>query len=183
MHNSADVALRERAQKVIPGGMWGHMNATRLPAAYPQYFSRAQGCHLWDIEGREYIDFMCAYGPMILGYNDADVNRAADAQRAEGDIFNGPSARLVELAEVMVGTVTHGTQEQLQGISQINEAVSHMDTLTQRNAQMVDQVASSAFELQERAKALTDTVQLFHVNSGDIERLGDAVALRKAAKG
>lgn len=107
MHNSADVALRERAQKVIPGGMWGHMNATRLPAAYPQYFSRAQGCHLWDIEGREYIDFMCAYGPMILGYNDADVNRAADAQRAEGDIFNGPSARLVELAEVMVGTVTH----------------------------------------------------------------------------
>lgn len=87
--------------------MWGHMNAARLPAAYPQYFSRAQGCHLWDIEGREYIDFMCAYGPMILGYNDADVNRAADAQRAEGDIFNGPSARLVELAEVMVGTVTH----------------------------------------------------------------------------
>lgn len=107
MHNSADVALRERAQRVIPGGMWGHMNATRLPAAYPQYFSRAHGCHLWDIEGREYIDFMCAYGPMILGYNDADVNRAADAQRAEGDIFNGPSARLVELAEVMVGTVTH----------------------------------------------------------------------------
>jgi glutamate-1-semialdehyde 2,1-aminomutase len=107
MHNSADVALRERAQKVIPGGMWGHMNAARLPAAYPQYFSRAQGCHLWDVEGREYIDFMCAYGPMILGYNDADVNRAADAQRAEGDIFNGPSARLVELAEVMVGTVTH----------------------------------------------------------------------------
>lgn len=87
--------------------MWGHMNAARLPAAYPQYFSRAQGCRLWDIEGREYIDFMCAYGPMVLGYNDADVNRAADAQRTEGDIFNGPSARLVELAEMLVGTVAH----------------------------------------------------------------------------
>ncbi len=83
------------------------MNAARLPAAYPQYFARAAGCHLWDVEGREYIDFMCAWGPMILGYNDPDINRAADAQRAEGDIFNGPSARLVELAELMVGTVTH----------------------------------------------------------------------------
>lgn len=50
---------------------------------------------------------MCAYGPMVLGYNDPDINRAADAQRAEGDIFNGPSARLVELAEAMVGTVSH----------------------------------------------------------------------------
>ena len=56
----------------------------RLPAAYPQFFSRADGCHLWDADGREYIDFMCAYGPMLLGYNDADVNRAADEQRAAG---------------------------------------------------------------------------------------------------
>ena len=107
MHNSVDSALRDRAQRVIPNGMWGHMNAARLPAAYPQYFSRADGCHLWDAEGREYVDFMCAYGPMLLGYNDADVNRAADEQRAQGDIFNGPSARLVELAELMVDTVAH----------------------------------------------------------------------------
>jgi glutamate-1-semialdehyde 2,1-aminomutase len=83
------------------------MNAARIPAAYPQYFARADGCRLWDVDGREYVDFMCAYGPMLLGYNDADVNRAADEQRAQGDIFNGPSARLVELAELMVETVAH----------------------------------------------------------------------------
>jgi glutamate-1-semialdehyde 2,1-aminomutase len=83
------------------------MNAARLPADYPQYFARAAGCHLWDVEGREYIDFMCAWGPMILGYNDPDVNAAADRQRAAGDIFNGPSARLVELAELVVATVPH----------------------------------------------------------------------------
>ena len=107
MHNSVDAALRDRAQRVIPNGMWGHMNVARIPAAYPQYFARAEGCHLWDVDGREYVDFMCAYGPMLLGYNDADVNRAADEQRAQGDIFNGPSARLVELAELMVETVAH----------------------------------------------------------------------------
>ena len=107
MHNSVDAELRDRAQRVIPNGMWGHMNVARIPAAYPQYFARAEGCHLWDVDGREYVDFMCAYGPMLLGYNDADVNRAADAQRAQGDIFNGPSARLVELAELMVETVAH----------------------------------------------------------------------------
>jgi len=59
------------------------------------------------VDGHEYIDFMCAYGPMVLGYNDADVNRAADGQRAQGDMLNGPSARLVELAELMVETVAH----------------------------------------------------------------------------
>jgi len=107
LRNSIDSALRDRARRVIPNGMWGHMNATRLPPAYPQFFARADGCRLWDVDGHEYIDFMCAYGPMVLGYNDADVNRAADDQRAQGDMFNGPSARLVELAELMVETIVH----------------------------------------------------------------------------
>src|SRR5258705_10650440 len=82
---STDAALRARAQQVIPGGMWGHQNAARLPAAYPQFFSRGEGCRLWDADGREYIDFMCAWGPMVLGYGDADVETAADAQRRRGN--------------------------------------------------------------------------------------------------
>ncbi|MET1025726.1 MAG: aminotransferase class III-fold pyridoxal phosphate-dependent enzyme [Dongiaceae bacterium] len=106
-HLSADAALRARARRVIPNGMWGHMDAARLPASYPQFFARADGCHLWDVEGREYIDYMCSWGPMILGYNDPDVNAAADKQRAFGDIFNGPSERLVELAELVTDTVAH----------------------------------------------------------------------------
>ncbi|WP_119391053.1 aminotransferase class III-fold pyridoxal phosphate-dependent enzyme [Taklimakanibacter lacteus] len=104
---SADAQLRERAARVIPGGMWGHLNAAKLPANYPQYFVRGEGCHLWDADGRELIDFMCAWGPMILGYSDPDVEAAANAQRRQGDVLNGPSARLVELAELMVGTVAH----------------------------------------------------------------------------
>lgn len=104
---STDAALRARAQRVIPGGMWGHQNAARLPAAYPQFFSRGEGCRLWDADGREYIDFMCAWGPMVLGYGDADVEAAADVQRRRGNGLNGPTERLVELAELVVETVPH----------------------------------------------------------------------------
>ena len=99
---AADAALRRRAARVIPGGLWGHMNAARLPEGYPQYFARARGCRLWDVDGREYLDFMCSYGPMILGYGDEDVERAAARQRAEADIANGPAPCLVELAELVV---------------------------------------------------------------------------------
>jgi glutamate-1-semialdehyde 2,1-aminomutase len=106
-HQSLDAALRARAAKVIPGGMWGHQNATRVPAGYPQYFTRGQGCRTWDTSGRSYIDYMCAWGPMILGYADPDVEAAAARQREQGDGLNGPTPRLVELAELLVDTVPH----------------------------------------------------------------------------
>ncbi len=102
-----DQALRSRAARVIPGGMWGHQNITRMPVGYPQYFSRAEGCRTWDANGRGYIDYICAWGPMILGYGDAEVEAAAEAQRRLGDGMNGPSARLVELAELVVDVVPH----------------------------------------------------------------------------
>lgn len=102
-----DESLRDRALRVIPGGMWGHQAVSRLPAGYPQYFSRGEGARCWDANGRSYIDYMCAWGPMILGYNDPDVEAAAAAQRALGDGLNGPTPKLVELAELFVATVPH----------------------------------------------------------------------------
>ncbi len=104
---SQDALIRARAERVIPGGMWGHQNAARLPAAYPQYFRRGEGCRIWDADGREYIDLLCAWGPMILGYSDPEVEAAAAAQRRLGDALNGPSERLVELAELVVDTMPH----------------------------------------------------------------------------
>jgi len=100
-----DTALRERAKRVIPGGMWGHMNAKALPQGYPQFFSRARGTRIWDADGNEYVDFMCAFGPMILGYGDEDVNAAANEQRERFDVANGPGAVMVDLAELLVETV------------------------------------------------------------------------------
>ncbi len=104
---SVDASLRRRAARVIPGGLWGHMNAARMPDNFPQFFARARGCRLWDVDGNEYLDFMCSYGPMILGYGDEEVERAAAAQRAAMDIANGPAPCLVELAELVVDTIPH----------------------------------------------------------------------------
>ena len=103
----ADAALRARAARVIPGGLWGHMRAQGLPAGYPQFFHRAEGCRLWDADGREFIDFMCSWGPIVLGHHDAEVEAAAEAQRRLGDAMNGPAPVLVELAEHFTSLVAH----------------------------------------------------------------------------
>jgi glutamate-1-semialdehyde 2,1-aminomutase len=102
-----DSALRERAKKVVPGGMWGHMRAEGLPPGYPQFFSRGEGCYVYDVDGRRYLDFMCSWGPIVLGHKHPQVEEAVRKQSADGDCLNGPTARMVELAERLVGLVTH----------------------------------------------------------------------------
>ncbi len=103
-----DAALRERAARVLPGGMYGHQSAARLPEGFPQFFSRGEGSHIWDVDGNEYIDYMCSYGPIVLGHRHPSVERAVAAQAAEGDCFNAPTERIVELAELMTGLIGHG---------------------------------------------------------------------------
>ncbi|MEU3342975.1 aminotransferase class III-fold pyridoxal phosphate-dependent enzyme [Streptomyces sp. NPDC006668] len=105
IQTSLDGELRARAAKVVPGGMYGHMNGAQLPSAYPQFFARGDGPRLWDVDGNEYIDMMCSYGPIVLGHRHPSVEAAVAAQQAEGDCFSGPSARLVELAELLVDTL------------------------------------------------------------------------------
>lgn len=104
---SIDLALRERARRVIPGGMWGHQNAAPLPSGYPQFFARAQGCHLWDVDGREYVDLMCSWGPVLLGHHHPAVDAAYQRQLALGACMNGPAPALVELAEALVDQIAH----------------------------------------------------------------------------
>ena len=105
--NSADSALRERARRVIPGGLWGHLDAAKLPDGYPQFFARAEGCHLYDVDGRRFVDLMCSWGPIVLGHHHPAVEAAAQAQAALGDCMNGPAPVLVELAELVVELVPH----------------------------------------------------------------------------
>ena len=108
MQQTNDAALRQRAARVIPNGMYGHMAiGPRMPAGYPQFFSRAEGARLTDADGREYIDYVCSYGPMIVGYGNPRVASRAEAQRGEMDIGNGPTETVVELAEKLVGMVAH----------------------------------------------------------------------------
>lgn len=105
--NSADASLRARAARVVPGGMWGHQNAAKLPSRYPQFFARAQGTRIWDVDGNAYTDFMCSWGPIILGHHAPEVEEAVRHQQERGDCMNGPGEAMVELAELMVDTVAH----------------------------------------------------------------------------
>lgn len=107
MTNSADRQLRDRAQAVIPGGMYGHQSAALLPDDYPQFFARGQGAYLWDADGRKYLDMMCAYGPNLFGYGHEAIDAAFIAQLRQGDALTGPTARMVELAEQFTAMVTH----------------------------------------------------------------------------
>jgi glutamate-1-semialdehyde 2,1-aminomutase len=102
-----DDALRERARAVIPGGLWGHMRVAGLPPGYPQFFRSGQGCRVTDVDGREFIDFMCSWGPIVLGHHHPEVEAAAARQRALGDVLNGPAEVMVRLAEKFTGLVTH----------------------------------------------------------------------------
>lgn len=105
--NSADQALRERAKAVIPKGMYGHQSAALLPEGYPQFFSRGAGAKIWDVDGGEYIDFMCAYGPNLFGYADPEIDAAYIDQLKRGDTLTGPTPLIVELAEAMTAQVAH----------------------------------------------------------------------------
>ena len=98
-----------RATKVIPSGIYGHQGPAEgcyVPVeAFPLFSSLAQGTYLWDVDGNRFIDYMCAYGPNILGYHDPDVDAAAAQQRKLGDCTTLPSTRMIEFAELLVDTV------------------------------------------------------------------------------
>ena len=98
-----------RAMEVIPAGIYGHLGPAEgchIPIdAYPKYCSRAEGSYFWDVDGNRFIDYMCAYGPNILGYNDPDVEEAAAKQREKGNCTTAPSPIMVDFAELLVDTV------------------------------------------------------------------------------
>ncbi len=107
MSGVADTALRARAAAVIPGGMYGHQANHLLPDCFPQFLARARGAHVWDADGRCYLDLMCAFGPNLFGYGHAGIDAAFTAQLARGDTMTAPSPLMVELAERLVARISH----------------------------------------------------------------------------
>src|ERR1700728_1744534 len=105
--HTTDRLLRDRARAVIPGGMYGHQSALSLPPASPQFMRGGRGARIWDVDGNEYVDLMCSYGPVVLGHQHPRVEAAAAAQTALGDCQNGPGPVMVDLAELLVRTVRH----------------------------------------------------------------------------
>ena len=73
--------------------------------AFPFFSERAKGSYFWDVDGNRFIDYMCAYGPNILGYGDPDVDEAAAKQREKEDCVTAPSPVMIDFAELLVDTV------------------------------------------------------------------------------
>ena len=98
-----------RAAKVIPSGVYGHLGPAEgcfIPVeAFPLFSQKAQGTYFWDVDGNRFIDYMCAYGPNILGYNDPEIEEAAAKQREKGDCTTSPSTVMIDFAELLVDTV------------------------------------------------------------------------------
>ena len=97
-------AMYRRAKAVIPGGIFGHYGFS-VRETGPKFFSRSKGAYFWDIDENKYVDYMCAYGPMILGYNDPKVDEAVHNQLKDGNTVSLASPVLVELAETLVDMV------------------------------------------------------------------------------
>jgi len=96
-------SLLARARRVVPGGVYGHQSPRMLVGgAYPYFFARGEGCRVWDVDGNEYIDLMCSYGPIVLGHRHPAVEAAVRRQLDAGDCFNAPGRAWVELAETLV---------------------------------------------------------------------------------
>ncbi|MCK5866807.1 MAG: aminotransferase class III-fold pyridoxal phosphate-dependent enzyme, partial [Mycoplasmataceae bacterium] len=100
--------LFERASEVIPNGIYGHFSpAPLIPAsAYPFYIESAQGARITDVDNNEFIDYMCGYGPMVVGYKNSNIDNAALLQQQKLDTATGAPEVMVQLAEELVNTIT-----------------------------------------------------------------------------
>ena len=93
-----------KAQEIIPGGIFGHYKfAVREEG--PKFFSKAKNAYFWDIDGNKYLDLICGWGPMILGYNNSKIDKAARTQYDLGNTVSVASPVMVELAETLTDMV------------------------------------------------------------------------------
>ena len=78
------------ARELIPGGVTAARRPTSFSdrADWPIYTERVAGCHVWDVDGNRYVDYLCAFGPIVLGYDNRHVNRAAIRAIRRGFIAN-----------------------------------------------------------------------------------------------
>ena len=105
MNVALSEALFARAQKCIPGGVNSPVRAFRAVGGTPRFIARGEGSHIFDVDGNEYIDYVCSWGPLILGHRPKIVIDALASVLELGTSFGAPTAREVELAELIVDAV------------------------------------------------------------------------------
>ena len=97
--------LFERAKKLIPGGVNSPVRAGKAVGVDPPFIARAEGCFLWDMDGKKYIDHVCSWGPTVLGHGHPAVVKALQERLPEGTSYGAPTELEVEMAETIVKMV------------------------------------------------------------------------------
>ncbi|HZF20319.1 MAG TPA: aminotransferase class III-fold pyridoxal phosphate-dependent enzyme, partial [Burkholderiales bacterium] len=91
--------LFERGKAVLPGGVNSPVRAFRAVGGTPFFVARGAGARLTDVDGRTYLDYVCSWGPLILGHAHPAVLDAIRAAAAAGWSYGAPCEAEVELAE------------------------------------------------------------------------------------
>jgi len=99
--SSRSHALFARAQAVIPGGVNSPVRAFRSVGGKPLFMARGDGSRIWDVDGKEYIDYIGSWGPLLFGHRQSEVLRALQEVLEIGTSFGAPTEREVELAELI----------------------------------------------------------------------------------
>jgi glutamate-1-semialdehyde 2,1-aminomutase len=97
--------LFEKARQVIPGGVNSPVRAFRAVGGTPIFFQRGRGAMLFDVDGKGYIDYVCSWGPLILGHAEPGLVRAVMEAASDGTSFGAPSPHEVMLARLVVERV------------------------------------------------------------------------------
>ena len=102
-------SLKNRASKVTPHitGTFSSAPSSFVENIYPVFVEEAHGSHMTDVDGNEYIDYLCALGPITLGYNYKPVDDAIINQLKKGIIFSLPHKIELELSELFCKTIPH----------------------------------------------------------------------------
>ena len=93
--------LFEQAQLVMPGGVNSPVRACHSVGTYPRFLEKGLGSHVWDVDGNEYIDLICSWGPLILGHCEPHVEEAVRESISRGLSFGAPTAIEVEMAKLV----------------------------------------------------------------------------------
>jgi len=102
---SKNESLFTRAQKTIPGGVNSPVRAFRAVGGTPRFIVRGEGSRIWDADGREYIDYVGSWGPLVLGHADRDVVAAVREAAGRGLSFGAPTQAETEIAEQLARLV------------------------------------------------------------------------------
>ena len=103
--NKKSELLFQKARKYIPGGVNSPVRAGKAVGIDPPFIAEATGCLITDVDGNEYIDYICSWGPMILGHTHPDIIRAIKESIKHGTSFGAPTGVEVQMAETIVEMV------------------------------------------------------------------------------